>query len=58
MATKDVIRFLAAATIVPAISIFLIRRWSQGGQFQHDDLKIDGKIVIITGGNSGIGSEI
>lgn len=57
MARYEVIRFVAAATILPAISIILIRRWAQGGQFQHDDLRIDGRIVVITGGNSGIGRE-
>lgn len=33
-----------------------IRFWMQGGQYKKD-VRIDGKIVIITGANSGIGKE-
>lgn len=44
-----------AAVAVPAY--FLISRWAQGGQFKKDKVRIDGKIVIITGANTGIGRE-
>lgn len=45
----------------PSIDYFnrfieLIRIWMQGGQFKKDT-RIDGKVVIITGANSGIGKE-
>lgn len=46
---------MAAAAIVPAG--FLINRWAQGGQYKKDDVRIDGKVVIITGANTGIGRE-
>lgn len=32
-------------------------RWAQGGIFKKDDVRIDGKIVVITGANTGIGKE-
>lgn len=48
---------LATAAIVAAPSCYLINRWAQGGQFRKDDVRIDGKVVIITGGNTGIGRE-
>lgn len=44
-----------SAVAVPAY--FLVSRWAQGGQFKKDDVRIDGKIVIITGANTGIGRE-
>lgn len=37
-----------AAVVVP--TYFLINKWAQGGAFRNDDARIDGKIVIITGG--------
>lgn len=43
----------AGAVAVPAY--FLVNHWAQGGQFKKDDLRIDGKVVIITGANCGIG---
>lgn len=46
---------MAAATVIPAG--YLINRWAQGGQFKKDDVRIDGKVVIITGSNTGIGRE-
>lgn len=33
-----------------------IRKWIQGGQF-HSNVRIDGKVVIVTGCNTGIGRE-
>lgn len=32
------------------------RKWAQGGQFTKD-VRIDGKVVVITGANTGIGKE-
>lgn len=46
---------ITAAAAVPAY--FLVHRWAQGGQFKKDDIRIDGKVVIITGANTGIGRE-
>lgn len=34
-----------------------ITAWAQGGQFKKDDIRIDGKVVIVTGANTGIGRE-
>lgn len=48
----------AIATVAVAVSAyFLVSRWAQGGQFKKDEIRIDGKIVIITGANTGIGRE-
>lgn len=33
----------------------MFSRWAQGGAFKKDDVRIDGKVVVITGANSGIG---
>lgn len=52
-----IIRMLACFTFLPGLTIYLIRQWAQGGQFRKDDIRIDDKVVIITGGNSGIGRE-
>lgn len=46
---------IATATAVPAY--YLVSRWAQGGQFKKDDARIDGKVVVITGANTGIGRE-
>ena len=37
--------------------IFSCRKWIQGGQFTRGDIRIDGKVVIVTGCNTGIGRE-
>lgn len=48
---------LATAAVVTVPSCYLINRWAQGGQFLKDDVRIDGKVVIITGANTGIGAQ-
>lgn len=45
----------ATAVVVPAY--LLVGKWAQGGQFKKDNVRLDGKIVIITGANTGIGRE-
>lgn len=47
----------AAAVAVTAPACFLMYRWAQGSQFHKNDVRIDGKVVIITGSNTGIGRE-
>lgn len=34
-----------------------ITTWAQGGQFKKEDIRIDGRVVIVTGANTGIGRE-
>lgn len=43
---------VAAAAAVP-VALYLTHKWAQGGQFKKDDIKIDGKVVVITGANTG-----
>lgn len=35
----------------------MFRRWFQGGQYCKNHIRIDGKVVVITGANTGIGKE-
>lgn len=48
---------VATAAVVAGPSCYLLHRWAQGGQFNKDDVRIDGKVVLITGANTGIGRE-
>lgn len=57
LGTFEIIGIVVAAAIFVVISFIFIKIWAQGGQFQKDAIRIDGKIVIITGGNGGIGRE-
>lgn len=49
--------YVLATTAVAVTAYCLMSRWAQGGQFKKDDVRIDGKVVIITGANAGIGRE-
>lgn len=49
--------FVLAATAAAVPSYYLLSRWAQGGQFKKDDVRCDGKVVVITGANTGIGRE-
>lgn len=48
--------FLSFLSLSFSHPISLCRKWIQGGQF-HSNVRIDGKVVIVTGCNTGIGRE-
>lgn len=52
---SDYSSYILAAAALPAY--FLLSHWAQGGQFKKDDVRIDGKVVVVTGANTGIGRE-
>uniref|UniRef100_A0A182XZG1 Retinol dehydrogenase 12 n=1 Tax=Anopheles stephensi TaxID=30069 RepID=A0A182XZG1_ANOST len=37
--------------------VYFVRKFFQGGQFKNKDIRLDAKVVIITGANAGIGKE-
>ncbi|KAG5676989.1 hypothetical protein PVAND_006780 [Polypedilum vanderplanki] len=54
--TLTLVIIVTSALIFVCVVLLLFRMWMQGGQFRKDT-RIDGKIVIITGANAGIGKE-
>lgn len=57
LGTYEIIGIVIGVVAFLVISFFFIKQWAKGGQFRKDDIRIDGKVVIITGGNAGIGHE-
>lgn len=57
LGTYEIVGIVVAAAFCLVISFIFIKQWAQGGQFRKDDIRIDGKIIVITGGNGGIGFE-
>ncbi|EAT34252.1 AAEL013483-PA [Aedes aegypti] len=47
---------LASGILIFAF-VYFVRKFFQGGQFKNKDIRLDAKVVIITGANSGIGKE-
>ncbi|XP_043931116.1 retinol dehydrogenase 12-like isoform X2 [Protopterus annectens] len=54
--TTDLITWYAAVVAVTVTSLILLRRWIAGGVCRSK-ARLDGKTVIITGANTGIGKE-
>ncbi|XP_055310369.1 retinol dehydrogenase 12-like isoform X2 [Sitodiplosis mosellana] len=54
---SEIFGVCAVAAVVAVPTLYLVQRWAQGGQFKKDDVRIDGKVVVITGANTGIGRE-
>ncbi|XP_058066298.1 retinol dehydrogenase 12-like [Anopheles bellator] len=48
--------FLGSFILAFAI-VYFVRKFFQGGQFKNKDIRLDAKVVIITGANAGIGKE-
>ncbi|XP_053687546.1 retinol dehydrogenase 12-like [Sabethes cyaneus] len=55
--TFMVVSICLAAGIVSFALVYFVRKYFQGGQFKNKDIRLDAKVVIITGANSGIGKE-
>ncbi|XP_058832542.1 retinol dehydrogenase 12-like [Topomyia yanbarensis] len=50
-----IVSICLAAGIVSFALVYFVRKYFQGGQFKNKDIRLDAKVVIITGANSGIG---
>lgn len=48
-------KFAFGSTLL-VFSYMVLRRWLQGGRFTKP-IRCDGKVIVITGGNTGIGKE-
>ncbi|XP_055628991.1 retinol dehydrogenase 12-like isoform X2 [Toxorhynchites rutilus septentrionalis] len=52
-----IVSICLAGGILTFALIYFVRKYFQGGQFKNKDIRLDAKVVIITGANSGIGKE-